>query len=428
MYNSTLFRVLALSIIISIFVPACGTGPAPATQPPNCTGIVLPLPATQPPEAVKPETGKPPEPLPFAGQPPAESILPEDKPALIMSVKDPAQVPPQMDTSHIIGFIFPGGQIAIKAATMKNPYDAGDGCAIGVVEIGEGVLSLPKGIYTVTIDLKNPESVVNGSLKSFPENPSEAPIPVTFTRVPLVRNEEARPNSDSFPPLGAIITPNSVCFVVGLADSGEVSQNPSSTVYWARYCSNEPILSVHENFPEQFANMQKDLQDSIDHLTQTYPNLTLENLELESTISEMEDPEDIGKCNANQQSPETCNPDITGTASQLFWSGFDNAKAASNGGDFAVTAGVVKVWSDLTFKGGSVPPGDYWVMFWFHNDESFMGATLLGVTTEEVKVEGQTIPATPSYFLDADNNRRIVSWISAWHLGNWCICWQSNCP
>lgn len=351
-------------------------------------------------------------------------ITPPDKPSLIISDEQEGVAAASIISAHTIAFIFPDGLVALKAAAATNPSLRADGLTtVGVVEMGPEAEILEPGTYVVAIDLESVEAEVPGRVIR-----GESGQDLTFERTALVRNP-ARQDSPSFPAFSPIISSHAVCFVVGLPDVLGKGVQDQPEISWFRYCSlaavdtGQPILSVRDNYPAQFETLVGRWDESLRRLAGAgFPQDAQIGFSL--TIAEMEGHPNINACNENND----CAADISGAPNEGFWEDYDQAKDEAGGNDYAVTAGIVRVERELDVPGQDlVRPGDYWVRVWFDGQEIFLGSSLLGVTDEGVVVPGQTIPSTPAYFLDAENPRTVVSWISAWRLCNWCM-WQSNCP
>ena len=349
---------------------------------------------------------------------PASDLRPVDKPSLGLSNEIPLPFAP----AQMIGFMFPDGLEAMKAAAVNKPDYGYVYTAVGIIEVGPNAAMIASGVYQVEIDLTNPEEVVSGMLIALSEGGEDQEL--EFSRTPLIRNR-ARDNSPSFPSVSPIVSSSEVCFVIGVSDpySGYVAQTSANAAEWYRYCSLA-LLSVQDNFPAEYDALAGSIEESIGNLNAHGFNLEAE-IDFDKVASEMESHKNIQACNDNKE----CGSDLTGAPNIYFWEQYDQALVESNGEDFVVTVGVVKIERELDTPGQGRPvqPGDYWVRLWFTPDEFFIGAALYGVTIDDEEVSGQTIPAIPSYFLDDGNTRNIAAWISGWRLCNWCK-WQSNCP
>lgn len=373
-----------------------------------------------------PATGGPAAPAKPANPPgrpeevPASVLSPVDKPTLNLT-NPPPGLPYQ--PAQMIGFMFPDGLEAMKVAAVNNPEFRDDGLtAIGIIEVGPDAATITSGVYLVEINLTDPANEVSGKLIAFSKGAVDQDL--MFSRTPLVRNP-ARKDSPSFPPISPIVSSTDVCFVIGVSKpySGEVAQTSMNAGEWSRYCSLS-LLSVQENFSGEFADLANSIEASVGNLnSQGY--ILEANIDFSKVVSEMEGHSNILACNGNNN----CGADLAGAPNLLFWNQYDQALAESNGEDFPVTIGIVKIERELNTPGQERPvkPGDYWVRLWFASDESFLGASVYGVTVDGQQVNGQTIPAIPAYFLDQENPRNIAAWISGWRLCNWCK-WQSNCP
>jgi hypothetical protein len=360
---------------------------------------------------------------PFVERPPS-LVTPPDKPSLAFPAGQGIVAAAVADVSygHVIGFIFPNGQQALKLAALTSPRLIDENLTVvGAVEIGQDSQQVESGFYQIAIDLESTDRRVRGRLLA-----GDGGQDVTFERTPLIRNPD-RPDSPTFPAISPIISSHGICFVVGQAEV--LGKQAQPAIAWFRYCSfteagtNEPLLSVRDNFPEQFGELSGRFDELIGGLTaqNLAPGV---QIDFSQTISEIEGHSNLDECIKNNE----CEADIVGAPNAAFWSDYDAARAAAGGGNFTVTAGIVRVERVVQIPGQEdVPLGVYWVRDWFDGQENFLGSTLLGVTNEGQVIAGQTIPAAPAYFLDAENPRTVVSWISAWRLCRWCK-WQSNCP
>jgi hypothetical protein len=358
------------------------------------------------------------EETPFVELPPL-LVTPPDKPSLTFSDVPgiTSATPADVSYGHVIGFIFPDGQVALRLAAVNNPRLINeDLTVVGAVEIGSA-------FYQVAINLESTDRQVRGRLIA-----GDGGQDLTFERTALVRNPD-RQDSPTFPAISPIISSHGICFVVGQAEVlGKQAQPP---IAWSRYCSfteagpNEPLLSVRDTYPEQFDALRERMEETRSRLEDAgFPQDVEAEIDTNLTISELEGHPNLNSCNGSNE----CVADIIGAPSASFWDDYDRAMEAAGGERFAVTVGIVRVERNLEVPDQElVQPGVYWVRVWFDDGDTFMGSTLLGVTDDGQTVLGQTIPSTPAYFLDADNPRTVVSWISAWRLRRWCM-WQSNCP
>lgn len=360
---------------------------------------------------------------PFEEQRPSSLVAPADKPSLTLSDEQGFLAASNISYGHTIGFIFPDGQVALKLAAVNNPHLIDENLTVvGAVQIGEASQRIGPGLYQIAIDLESDEAQVPGRLIR-----GDSGQDLMFERTALVRNP-ARQDSPTFPAISPIITSHSVCFVVGQAEA--LGKQAQPAIAWFRYCSlaavgsNEPVLSVRDNFRDQYSELSGRFVETIRSLPAQNLASDIQKIDLSQTISEIEGHSSIIECNENNE----CTADIIGAPNREFWSDYDEARKAAGGGDFVVMSGIVRVERDLDVPGqDTVRPGVYWVRDWFDGQENFLGSTLVGRTTNNELVRGQTIPSAPAYFLDANNPRTVVSWVSAWRLCNWCK-WQSNCP
>lgn len=413
MMKRTYFVLTGLLVLLVILQLAC----VPVT--PTAPGETPPTEQNQQPTEGSVTTEPSGEQLPFP-------LTPVDKPSLLITDEQNTFAGQGISVAHAVGFTFPDGLVAIKATAVNKPESAGnDLTTVGVVEIGPDAQKIASGTYLVAIDLMKDDATVNGRVSAIQK---EGPTyDLSFERTVLIRNP-ARGDSPSFPSISPIISSTGVCFAVGISEQPGVVANASGNAkFWYRYCSlaatsGDFILSVANNFPVQFGDLRNRVEETIARVSQAFPQNV--NINFDLAISEMEGHTNIDACNKNND----CASDISGAPNANFWQDYDQAKDAAGGNNFAVTIGIVRVERPLDVPGQQiVQPGDYWIRDWFDAQENYLGATLLGVTTENIPVFGQTIPSTPAYFLDADNPRNVVSWISAWKLCNWCK-WQSNCP
>lgn len=365
---------------------------------------------------------------------PAVGLFPVQKPSLVFtgSANLPSAaivVPGGRDTpnqivvpNHIVGFVFLRGP-AIKAAGAIEPRPAdGNLTAIGMVEVAGGAALIAPGVYTVEIDLTSTDADVAGRLVS-----DQSVRDLKFHRTQLVRNPE-RAEDSSFPAISPIIASDVVCFIVGVGKP-YVMDVPGAV---NRYCSggstdtNEPLLSVKANFPLQYNQLSTSLSEEVYFLTNTpLPGNPAVDVLPELTISEIEGHSNVNRCNGDASQ---CTPDIIGAPSATFWNDYDQAMKQANGNNFVVTEGFVRVAQLLEIPGQqTVEPGRYWIRDWFDPQGKLIGTALLGWTDGGQLVNGLTIPATPTYFLDEPGQRQVVSWISGWHCFRWCK-WQPWCP
>ena len=419
-------------VLLLIFQSGCvAATDAPLQQPPVEPTVTVTT-SDGPPAVQVTETGTVPEgtPSPEATLPveatatpfvelPPLLVTPPDKPSLTFPGVQGIEAPTPADVSygHVIGFIFPDGQVALRLAAVNNPRLVdGDLTVVGAVEIGSV-------FYQVAINLESTEQQVRGRLIA-----GDGGQDLTFERTPLIRNPD-RSDSPTFPAISPIISSHGICFVVGQAEV--LGKQAQPAIAWSRYCSftetgsNAPLLSVQDTFPDQFNALRERMDETRSRLEDAgFPQDVEAEIDTSLTISELEGHPNLISCNGSSE----CLADIIGAPSARFWDDYDRAVEEAGGERFAVTVGIVRVERNLEVPDQElVRPGVYWVRVWFDDGETFIGSTQLGVTDDGQRVMGQTIPSTPAYFLDADDPRRVVSWISAWRLRRWCM-WQSNCP
>jgi hypothetical protein len=416
-----------LLMLILIVQVGCGGG-APTPNTPPVTEITL----TDTPTEVATEatpTDTPTESTPT--EQPAERIEPLLKPSLTITDEQGELSSANLTPEHVIGFTFPNGLIAMKAAAITEPFidEEGTLTVVGVVEINEGAVIIMPGVYSVAIDLTLDAEEVPGQLMHRGGEGEKRDL--AFSRTLVVRNED-RQNDPSFPSISPIISSGSLSFVIGFS-GGQVTQNPAEVQDWYRYDSlastdsdtPELILSVRDNFSSEYGDLIGGWESSVNHLNQQGFSQDVD-IATDLTISEIEGHKNITSCNDQQE----CASDITGAPNASFWADYNQARDEAAENNFVVTAAIAKIERTIDIPSQVIiEPGDYWVRLWFDSEENFLGATLLGVTTEDKPVYGQSIPATPAYFLDADdvdNPQKIVSWISAWRAIRWCIC-QTRC-
>jgi hypothetical protein len=357
---------------------------------------------------------------------PAVALFPVPKPTLVMIDPRRSTTSTGFAASQTVAFVFPDGTAAIKAGSVVEPQPVEGGLTvIGMVQVADGAELIAPGIYAVEIDLTSKEADVAVQLVS-----NETTREMKFHRTQLVRNPE-RAEDPSFPAISPIIASDGVCFVVGIGKPN-VMEIPGAV---NRYCSgesvdtNEPILSVKANFSEAYRKLTASLNDSLAALkNQPLPGVTPISIDVlpDLTISEIEGHSNIERCNAD---PEACTADIIGAPSASFWNDYDTAqKDAAGARNFVVTEGFVRVAQRLEIPNQpTVEPGIYWIRDWFDPNGKFLGTALVGWTDQKQPVNGLTIAATPTYFLEASGQRQVVSWISGWHCFHWCK-WQSRCP
>jgi hypothetical protein len=224
---------------------------------------------------------------------PEDPLIPDrDKPPLAIntSVQTPKSVAqiPLPDVSQVIGFTFPDGTIAIKAAPYnETPSSNQDGelTPVGVVDIGEGGSN--PGTYEVNLDLEGSTQCVSGELRPKESN-SNNTLSVRFVRTELVPNPERVDQSETWPSItdeemptynSAVITADSVCFVVKSGES------------YFRYCSVPGSDLSAMNNKSQYSAI-------VDSIRKTAERFGLQNdIEYSQTISTLEDYQHIQECN-----------------------------------------------------------------------------------------------------------------------------------
>lgn len=421
---------IVLLALIGLLVSACATGlepgngtastaeAAPATEAASSTEAVSATEVVVT-EAQTEATAAPAEteivqPTPAEGErvPPQEPMVPEDKPSLdFTSSMEPLANP---IITPVIGFVFPDGTVALKAAAFEEvQLDKDDQYyEVGAVEIG----SDPPQAYKVAIDLPAEEEV-QGQLVSVE---SGEIINLSFTSTNLVLNEKREP----LLPVYVGITSDSVCFVVDLNYAG--IQYPPDQAGFRQYCSQPGSpLSVRADFPQQYEQLIGEVATTVDILVgggylQVDPSQVLAQI----SVSEAEDPANIDAC-----SGDNCAADVAGAPLANFAEDFAQMQETQEM-PFPVTAGVLRIFQPLMIPGieGSVEPGYYTLDYWFEPGGAFIGATISGQTEEEQPVNDQQIPAIPALFLNERNGDETIAQISALKFRRWCCLWQSNCP
>lgn len=368
----------------------------------------------------------------------AQPLIPAAKPSLDF-LSPPAEL---AVVSPTIGFVFPDGKKAIKAAALEAPVETPDGLfEVGVVEIGPDLFKVaidledqPPASAAVAEDETGPGAKNNeadsGTVakvegRLLPVGPGEA-TQLYFSRTRQILNPERTTNvPDPLPLIHVSLSSTGVCFVVARGDE---------EVEYTRYCSlpaedgTDP-LSVRANFAESYEELVAEIDSTVTALLQG-GYLGKDSVQRNMTAAELESPAAIKGCVDQNQAPEACGADIAGAPTSDLWENYHSLEETSEGEPFAVTAGVVRVFQPLAIDGNNVvQPGSYAVDYWFETGPSFLGATLSGVLEDgQTEVERQQIPATEALFIDPDNPEEIVSQISAWRLGRACCFWQRNCP
>ncbi|MBP1702843.1 MAG: LysM domain [Chloroflexi bacterium] len=293
--------IIGLSIAVMLAMAACNTGIPPQEPTPENVAIA--------PEDAQATIAPTPDPFTQSSSAqqgasvgqidfgiPTQPFIPTGiKPPLWMSGNE--DITPSAGAAdfriQVLGFTFPNGMIAIKAAPYQAPHnpDLDEGLTpVGRVEIGEGGSN--PGTYDVNLDIEGTTQCVSGELRPV-ESDGSNPLLVRFVRIPLVPNPE-RVNSSkpSWPPIieeevpvdsYAGITADGVCFVLKSGES------------YYRYCS-EPgsDLSAKKN--------EAQYNELVVSIRTTAEIFGLQNdLEYSQTISTLEDSGHINECFESQK-------------------------------------------------------------------------------------------------------------------------------
>lgn len=317
-----------------------------------------------------------------------------------------------LPVDHVIGFAFPDGTIAMRAAAL--PESMGNNFAegldtIGVVQIGEGEGGAPPGMYALSLDLQSDSNEVEGVLSPLEEGDEQG---LLFNRSKLEINEE---RGEVEAPIQVSMSSSTICYDIQVGEA-----------YW-QYCSSpNSILNVAANFGEQYGALTVEMEEATFALVDAgfLTEQQASNIEISWAIAEMEDPGSIVECDG-----QACGADIGGSPNL----GFPDEYAAMVEGDvmapFKIPAGVVRVYQPVAQPFTDVLPGDYVVEYWFNEAYEFDGATVSGITLEGGdQVVNQPITTASAQFLNVDNPEQTDNRISAWRLMRWCCFWQSNCP
>ena len=397
------FLFLIVLAVISIVTTSCGGTPA-ATELPTEPAVTEAPGATEPPTEQPAATEAPTQPPVLDRIPPSDPIFPGEKASLEFESEPPFSV------LTVIGFIFPDGQAAIKAAPIEGISSDPDGpngfTMIGVVEVGSDAEGIEAGLYSVAINLTSQEDVVDGLIISSKD--SSITYQQHFSRIPQAVNSQRDPSN--LPDPGVSILSDSVCYMVGLGE-------PKS---YFRYCAvTESYLSVKSQFSTEYQSLMDEVEESA--ATIDFPG----ELILDLSISELEDTPNIEACNSNS---EDCDADILGAPISNFPADYANAKSQATSDPFVITAGFMRVQRELNVAEITVQTGNYRIEYWFNPDGTFIGATLFGKTDSDIDVIDQQIPAGEPAFVNPDQSKPITSDISAWKLCGQCLIRQSSCP
>lgn len=281
---------IGLCLMVTLALAACTTEITPqVTTPVQAQAIVTPT-SELPTESIPAQQG------PTSGQIdfgiPTRAFIPSEiKPPLsidpsVNMFQSPAQFQPEV--SQVIGFTFPDGTIAVKAAPYDGIYSSTQDAEltpVGVVAIGEGGTN--PGTYEVNLDLEGSAQCVSGELRQL-ENGGSNPLPVRFVRISQKPNpERVNPSETEWPAYAdeesptynsAVITADGVCFVLKLGES------------YFRYCSEPGSSLSAKNNEAQYSNIVASIRN-------TAEIFGLQNdIEYSQTISTLEDSTHIDQC------------------------------------------------------------------------------------------------------------------------------------
>lgn len=416
-------KIVAIASLLLLVMIQSGCGGVPTTQAPAATEAPTQAPTEAPGPAPR---GTFEEVL-------AVAIRPVQKPSLEFT--DSQNLPNSIGfaPSLTVAFVFPDGPAAVKAAGVQQPKMMEDNfTAVGIVEVADGAIEIPPGIYRVEIDLTGKDADVSGRL--VPRDGT--PINLKFHRTELARNPD-RPDEPSYPVISPIIGSDAVCFVVGLSEISSAVQAAADVKSWVRYCSGEAdtgkaILAVQTIFQADYTTLSNNMTELVNALKAkpTIPDEDEVDVLPDLTISEIEGHGNINACShENNPKSQACQADIIGAPSKTFWDDYEKAKDNAGGNNFVVTEGFLRVARRLEIPKQqlTVEQGSYWIRDLFDPDGKFLGTSLLGWTDDNTLVNGLSIPATPTYFLDPSQPQPVVSWISGWHCIIWCKL-QPDCP
>jgi hypothetical protein len=387
---------------------------------------------------------------------PAGNLLPPGaKPHLNAAAPDLAVCGlSQNDIREAIGYVFPSPErfLALWAAPLQ-PGASSDWegkTVVGVVGIGQDPAQATNplaGAYFVAIDLstaaevspENPVTVEGFLIRC--EQPEEI-VPLIFEG----SYQEQNPIREAWPgqhmhaanTIDVSIGADRVCFLY-------IGDDP---VYAVRYCPRQDqeaiaYLSVMAQFPDRYGVLVQNMlgwaaEAGVDS------DLVLTN----RVIAEYEMPARLQECDPRE--PETaCEPDIVGAplAHEAVMAAFAAGSQSDQGQDYGgvvegkcwLAVGVVQVLNPMEFtipgEGRTeIPPGSYVVKYWYDNEECDQSSSFLAATVSNVQVEEIPIPAVPASYCDGVDDDECISLgeprseISAWHLLNCCLFWQSRCP
>jgi hypothetical protein len=286
---------------------------------------------------------------------------------------------------------------------------------------------------------------------------------VGFLRIPQIVNPDrlSSPYEEFLglgdpPDTGVAIGSQSVCFVIKTEVEG---------VAYSRYCSvPDSILSVRSIFESQFAELQELISQVADGFGLP--------IDVEDTISEMEDIENLKTCAAatptsQEGTPtaepqeglqEACDSDIT--VAPVTRAHFEeqlrelNILETPTSNRFVFTSlsepvfqespptpvevAVVLIHENIETSLGLVMPGKYTMQYWFDENDVFYAATITGVTLDEQgneigQVVNQQVPAVPAGFVNdpdeppPDPDSEPGALISACRIFGYCSFFQWSC-
>lgn len=462
--------------LILVIAAACGPGVYPVPAP---TEAPAEPPKEQPVEPVTevPDTETPAEPV--VEQPPAQGepkFPPPDEPRLPQLQKPRLEFFKGMDKLgvQVIGFTFPDGTIALKAATFEDMYsypygydESGVYTPVGMVEIGEGSdTGIPAGPYLVMLDLVSAEQFVPGEIRNLYD--AGLRFPVNFIRVTQslnwVRFDPSQTNRTEFLNLGlpddssVTITADGVCFILKTGDASRGEE-------YIRYCSEaSSILSPRSMYKSKYEELMQSMGKTAEYFG------LYNDIQLDQVISEMEDIKHIERCaDMNRLGDpdgvkQQCGSDISvAPVSEQYFKdnyagGYDKMKSQSFlvnryplaaglallfkqddpfAGHFPVAVGTVQIYSQIDtapeaeLGDGSdlVEPGDYRLDYWFDPNGEFYAASISGYRyADNMEVINQPVPAVPATFVNADGTEQAPTQISTCRIFGRCVFFQRNCP
>jgi hypothetical protein len=424
-----------------------------------------------------PVTVSPVPPGPTETPTPTPTITPTPTPTNIPDTPIPPDPKPPVEDpsgwsdrslSTIIGFTFPsdiagGWTIPLEAAAFLDiqPPSTDGFTEVGMVSVS---LEFVPVKFIVEIDVTSAADIVPGRLVS---TTSTETVDVNFERIPQIvnpqREEAIYPEFqlDSALTNAATIASDSVCFVVNTTGDGFI-----------RYCSTSDtstLLSVMDSFPTQYTDLQNRILAAAARIGYTAP------LALDQTLSTIEDGQRIQDCaNATDELTHqmACTSDIivARVTSDYFDQKYNQEFGGNNGnngdngdnGDHESAAvsgvgvgnatddddgedgdggdgdgpgsrrtpidiAVVRILQPIEFPSTNalitvlVQPGDYRVDAWFDANGVFYAATLTGLTTDDILVINQQIPAIPPIFVRASGPEQPLAQISGFDLKICCF-------